>query len=114
MENVEQVVSSTHIKNFKLWEQRLRDFGYSNFVETLDSSKYGIPQKRRRTFMVSILGDYSYTFPYKFTLKYFLEDMKEKEVPDEYFIRQKTILDIEQWNSFEKPLESNDVERERE
>ena len=114
MENVEQVVSQKHIKNFKLWEKRLRDFGYSNFVETLDSSKYGIPQKRRRTFMISILGDYSYDFPHKFELKWFLEDMKQKNVPQEYFIKQKTILDIEQWNSFEKPLESNSVERERE
>ena len=114
MENVPEVVGSGNIQHFKKWEEQLRKFGYSNYVEILNGKNYGIPQNRRRCFMVSILGDYAYDFPCKMPLKHFLEDFKDKDVAAEYFIKQKTILDISEWNSFEKPLESNSVERERE
>lgn len=106
MENVPELVSQNHIKNFKKWEQRLRQFGYSNYVEILNAKNYGIPQNRKRVFMISILGDYAYDFPCKMPLKYRLKDLLEKEVDEKYYLSQKMIdyiiADNEKWTGNNK------------
>lgn len=115
MENVPELVSKNHIKNFKKWEERLRKFGYSNYVEILNAKNYGIPQNRKRVFMISILGDYAYDFPCKMPLKYKLKDLLEKKVDEKYYLDEEDIVRISQWQSQEKPLDNAiDIERERE
>ena len=91
MENVPEVVGSGNIEHFKKWEHQLRKFGYSNYVEILNGKNYGIPQNRRRCFMISILGDYAYDFPCKTPLKYRLKDLLEKQVDEKYYLSQKMI-----------------------
>lgn len=53
MENVSSITSSRHIDNFNEWQDELNDLGYSNKVLTLSSENFGIPQGRKRTFMIS-------------------------------------------------------------
>lgn len=53
MENVSSITSSRHIDNFNEWQDVLNDLGYSNKVLTLSSENFGIPQGRKRTFMIS-------------------------------------------------------------
>ena len=55
MENVSNILSERHLKNFKEWTGYLEEIGYYNKIYTLDASKFGIPQKRIRTYMISIL-----------------------------------------------------------
>lgn len=86
MENVPEVVGTKNIKDFKKWEYKLRTLGYSNFVEILNAKNYGIPQNRRRCFMISILGDYAYDFPCKLKLKYRIGDLLEANVDEKYFL----------------------------
>lgn len=86
MENVEQVVGKNNIKHFKKWEQRLRQFGYSNYVDTLNGKNFGIPQSRKRCFMISILGEYAYDFPCKIKLRHKLRDVLENNVDEKYFL----------------------------
>lgn len=116
MENVPEVVGSNNIEHFKKWEETLRQFGYSNYVEILNGKNYGIPQNRRRCFMISILGDYAYNFPCKIPLKYRLKDLLEKEVDDSFYLDDETIERISSWNAQQKPLETaidpQDKERE--
>lgn len=115
MENVPEVIGANNIEDFKKWEEKLRSFGYKNYVEILNGKDYGIPQNRRRTFMISILGDYSYEFPRKLPLKYVLKDFLEKEVDEKYFLDDKTLERISAWKSQQNPLEKCiDIERERE
>lgn len=54
MENVVSILSKTHEKDFREWQKRLEELGYYNHVYCLAASDYGIPQKRRRAFMISI------------------------------------------------------------
>ncbi len=91
MENVPEVVGKGNINHFKKWEQRLREFGYSNYVEILNGKNYGIPQNRKRCFMISILGEYAYDFPCKIPLKYKLKDLLENNVDEKYYLSQKMI-----------------------
>ena len=106
MENVPQVHSQDNVKDFNKWQLRLEELGYKNYFQDLIATDYGIPQTRNRCFMVSILGDYSYTFPPKQELKLKLKDMLEDEVDESYYLSDKQIEDIQHWNAYEKPLEN--------
>ena len=90
MENVPPVVQK-YIDDFLLWRKKLESLGYSNYVELLNAKDYGIPQSRKRCFMVSILGDYFYQFPKKQKLKLKLKDMLEDNVDEKYYLSNKTI-----------------------
>ena len=63
MENVPQVHGEGAKEDFNKWQLRLAELGYKNYWQDLIATDYGIPQTRNRCFMVSILGDYNYTFP---------------------------------------------------
>jgi DNA (cytosine-5)-methyltransferase 1 len=89
MENVPDVIGSRFISDFQRWEERLRELGYSNHTEILNSKDFGIPQNRERAFMVSILGSSLYKFPQKQPLTLRLKDMLEKEVDEKYYISEK-------------------------
>jgi len=91
MENVPQVIGKKNIKDFQLWRSKLESLGYSNYVQLLNSKNYGIPQNRNRCFMVSILGDYHYTFPKKKKLELRLKDMLEDKVDEKYYLSEETI-----------------------
>ena len=91
MENVPEVIGTKNIKDFKKWEEKLRKLGYTNYVEILNAKNYGIPQNRRRCFMISILGEYAYDFPRKFHLKYKLKDLLESNVPEKYYLSKKML-----------------------
>ncbi len=54
MENVKNILSRTHRKDFEKWKRELRLYGYQNFVFTLNAKNFGIPQKRERTYMISV------------------------------------------------------------
>lgn len=54
MENVNNILSNTHKHNFYEWQQSLESMGYVNKVYSLNSNDFGIPQKRKRVYMLSI------------------------------------------------------------
>ena len=105
MENVPQVHSQDNVQDFNKWQLRLEELGYKNYWEDLIATDFGIPQTRNRCFMISILGDYNYKFPKSIPLKLKLKDMLEENVDEKYFLSDKQIEQIQNWNAYEKPLE---------
>ena len=91
MENVPQVHGADNVKDFNKWQLRLEELGYKNYWQDLIATDYGIPQTRNRTFMVSILGDYNYTFPKPIPLKLKLKDLLEDNVDEKYYLSDKMI-----------------------
>ena len=89
MENVPQVHGADNVQDFNKWQLRLEELGYKNYFQDLIATDYGIPQTRNRCFMVSILGDYSYTFPKPIPLKLKLKDMLEDNVDEKYYLSDK-------------------------
>ena len=85
MENVPQVHSQDNMADFHKWQVRLEELGYKNYWQDLIATDYGIPQTRIRCYMVSILGNYNYTFPKSKPLKLKLKDMLEKKVDEKYY-----------------------------
>lgn len=57
MENVSNILSPTHKDNFKEWTDYLENIGYINKIYTLNATDFGIPQKRVRTYMLSVFSD---------------------------------------------------------
>lgn len=55
MENVSAILTSRHKANFDEWTGYLNEIGYTNHIYTLNASDFGIPQKRVRTYMISVL-----------------------------------------------------------
>jgi DNA (cytosine-5)-methyltransferase 1 len=91
MENVPQVHGEGAKEDFNKWQLRLEELGYKNYWQDLIATDYGIPQTRNRCFMVSILGDYNYTFPKPIPLKLRLKDMLEDQVDKKYYLSEKMI-----------------------
>jgi len=91
MENVPQVHGVNNVQDFNKWQLRLEELGYKNYFEDLIATDYGIPQTRNRCFMVSILGEYSYTFPKSIPLKLKLKDMLEDNVDEKYYLSDKML-----------------------
>lgn len=54
MENVNNILSDKHIHNFREWQDQLKEYGYYNHVCTLDARNFGVPQSRKRTYMISV------------------------------------------------------------
>lgn len=114
MENVTQVIAERNIKDFQQWRAKLESLGYQNYVDCLNAKDFGIPQNRNRCFMVSILGNYSYTFPKGEELQLRLKDMLEDEVDEKYFLSDK-MLDSILWGGskdfYQKPEIDLDIAR---
>ena len=91
MENVPMIHSQENTNDFNKWQLRLEELGYKNYWQDLIATDYGIPQTRNRTFMVSILGDYNYTFPKPIPLKLKLKDMLEDNVDEKYYLSDKML-----------------------
>lgn len=88
MENVTQVHGKKNIEHFNEWIEYLESKGYSNYWEDLNAKNYGIPQNRNRTFMVSVLDDYTYEFPKPIPLELRLKDVLEDTVDDKYYLSE--------------------------
>lgn len=91
MENVPEVVGAGNLEYFNKWELKLEELGYQNYIKILNAKNYGIPQNRRRCFMISILGNYAYTFPDEMKLNNKLKDLLEKDVDEKYFLSDKML-----------------------
>ena len=91
MENVPQVHGIDNVEHFNKWQLALENMGYKNYFQDLIATDYGIPQTRNRCFMVSILGDYSYSFPKSIPLKLKLKDLLENEADEKYYLSDKML-----------------------
>ena len=103
MENVPDVIGSKNYEDFMKWYAALESMGYQSYYKVLNAKDYGIPQNRERCFMVSILGDYNYTFPKPIPLKLKLKDMLEEKVDEKFYISDKLLncfTDMKDRNGF--------------
>lgn len=83
MENVAALVSKKFLPLFNKWQRELEQYGYSNYAQVLNAKDYGVPQNRKRIFLVSILGDDKYNFPQPFKLEKRMKDLLEESQCEE-------------------------------
>lgn len=92
MENVANLVSKKFIGTFQNWLNVLLELGYTNYWQVLNAKDYGVPQNRKRVFVVSILNSQQpYYFPQKVRTNLVLKDLLEKKVRKRYYLSKKII-----------------------
>lgn len=114
LENVPEVIGTKNYSDFMKWYASLEACGYQSYYTTLNAKNFGIPQNRDRCFMISILGDYNYTFPKPFELKLRLKDVLESNVDEKYYLSERKIKYMKETSfvcsSYDKMVhEENDI-----
>ena len=96
LENVKNLIGKKFKKDFDSWLSVLDDLGYNSYYKVLDAQDYGVPQSRKRVFVISILKteDKGYEFPKAIPLKYELNDLILDEVEVKYYMTHKKAEDL--------------------
>lgn len=96
-ENVEALVQDKFIKYFNKWRSELESYGYDNYAKVINAADCGVPQNRRRIFMLSIRNDGRTTdfhFPRKKKLEKRLKDVLESDVDEKYYLNDGLLSDM--------------------
>lgn len=92
MENVKNLVSKKFLPDLQRWLDELDAYGYTSHMQVLDAADYGVPQSRKRVFVVSILNDSEgYMFPQPQPLKRQMADLLEDEVEAKFYLTPEQI-----------------------
>ena len=100
LENVKNLLSHDHGRTFKRMKGILSDLGYIVHAKVLDTKEFGLPQTRRRVFVVaflkSVFGDkaYDYKYPEGHKLQTSVFDILDKSVDKKYFLSEKILPTI--------------------
>ena len=73
-ENVRNLVQHDKGKTWMVIQRTFESLGYHYFPAVLNAADYGIPQTRRRLFVVGFKDEYDFMFPEKIDLKYKMKD----------------------------------------
>ena len=86
-ENVEMITSKKFRDTLLLFKNDLNNLGYKLYDNVLSATDYGIPQTRKRYFLIAFLdNDYEYTFPDKIKSDIIFKDILEDKVDEEYYL----------------------------
>ena len=91
MENVDAILHKTNISVFETWIQSLTKIGYASSYAILNACNYGVPQNRKRCFMISSLGHDRLVFPQPCPDGRVLKDILEDDVPDKFYLSEKAM-----------------------
>lgn len=92
LENVRALRTHDNGHTFERIKEILREnLGYQVFDMNLNSSDYGVPQTRNRTYIVCFANEKVREFdaPPAVELTYYMKDLLEQDVPDKYFLSEK-------------------------
>lgn len=86
-ENVSAITSKKFEDTLNLFKIDLISLGYTLYDKILDASDYGIPQTRKRYFLVAILNqNKKFEFPNKLDRKVILKNLLESNVESKYYL----------------------------
>ena len=86
-ENVANITSKAFKDTLNLFKSDLEELGYTLYDKTLNAIDYGIPQTRKRYFLIAILNnckEFEFPKPIESTLKF--KDLLDKDVEEKYYL----------------------------
>ena len=86
-ENVANITSKAFKDTLNLFKSDLEELGYTLYDKTLNAIDYGIPQTRKRYFLIAILNnckDFKFPEPIENALKF--KDFLDKDVEEKYYL----------------------------
>lgn len=98
MENVPAILNKRNIKEFERLVGVLEDIGYTSTYQVLNAKDYGVPQNRKRCFMVSTLHHGKFVFPAPCPDGRVLKDVLEpvEDVPEKCWLSKERIAKYEE------------------
>jgi len=91
-ENVSGVLSHDSGKTWKTIQEVFESLGYKTHSQVLNSKDFGIPQNRKRIFVVGFRkNNTSFTFPEPIDLNHTLQDFLEDVTGSKHYLRSKGI-----------------------
>lgn len=89
LENVKNLKTHNKGRTFNTIENILRnELGYTIYYTILDASLFGLPQKRKRIYIVGFKEDIKFEFPEGKIRNVKIGDILEKDVNTKYFLSQ--------------------------
>lgn len=92
LENVKGLTNHKGGKTFEIIRNTLDDLGYNVHWKVLNATKFGLPQKRERVYIVAlrkdIIGSEIFEFPIGNAKETYIKDILEKNVDAKYFLSQ--------------------------
>lgn len=92
-ENVRGLTTHDKGNTWNVMQEVFKELGYNIYQEILNAEDYGIPQTRRRLFVVGIRKDIQlkkkFIFPPKKELKFYFPDLLESKVKEGNFVSKK-------------------------
>lgn len=86
-ENVSNITSKTFKKTLDLFKSDLENLGYTLYDQVLNAVDYGIPQTRKRYFLIAILNNQkSFSFPKPIGCELIFNDFLDEEVDEKYYL----------------------------
>lgn len=90
LENVRNLMKHDHGRTFKVITNQLETVGYRVWCKVLNSSDYGVPQTRQRTFIVALLDKtIEFKYPKPVPLEITMQDLLEENVDEKYYLSEK-------------------------
>lgn len=94
MENVTNIVSARHIENFKEWKKSLKEMGYENYPMILNAKDFGIPQKRKRFYMLSVYTNHNNSIKEKLDKYFEFHNLENLEYVKTLKLKNRKVEDI--------------------
>ena len=90
LENVKGLLTHNGGDTFETMRNSLSDIGYKVHYEVLDATNFGLPQRRKRIFIVAIRKDIDkkFSFPINSPTNIKLKDIVETNVDAKYFLSE--------------------------
>lgn len=92
MENVPQILSVKNRPHFGSWKKALDGFGYRSEMQVLNAKDFGVPQNRKRCFMVSVPNEFRFEFPQPQECNLCLKDILQANADEKYYLSETEIL----------------------
>lgn len=86
MENVDAILNEKNLPNFMKWVRRLSDMGYTSSYKVLNSKNFGVPQNRKRCFMMSARDGMKLSFSEGTPTTIRLKDILEENVDESFYL----------------------------
>jgi DNA (cytosine-5)-methyltransferase 1 len=95
-ENVRNLLSSNNGEDFKIVKEMFEE-NYNIKYEVLNTEYYGLPQTRRRLYIVGQrkdLGEFGYKFPKAARCILTAQDLLDEQVDDKYYLTEKMLATV--------------------
>lgn len=99
-ENVRGLLSHDKGKTWEIMQEVFSSLNYSFKFKVLDAQNYGLPQMRKRIFVIGIRNDVKHNefeFPEPVILEHFVPEYLDPFVPDEYYLPEKGFKWVTEW-----------------